>query len=115
MSVKNYKLPIKKILRYAERDHMSRHRQVNTRSFIVYSDNESKKYLLLYEFIYAAQKYRFPVSIVRHAIWLYHRFNHSYRDVQEQLSYRGIIVSHETIRNWSMKCASRFSGAIAKC
>ena len=60
------------------------------------------------------KKHRFPVSIISHAIWLYHRFNHSYRDVQEQLSYRGIIVSHETIRNWSMKCAARFSGVIRK-
>ena len=41
---------------------------------------------------------RFPVAIISHAVWLYHRFNHSYRDVQEQLAYRGIIVSHEAVR-----------------
>ena len=60
------------------------------------------------------KRHRFPVSIISHAIWLYPRFNHSYRDVQEQLAYRGIIVSHETIRNWCMKFASRFSNVIRK-
>ena len=60
------------------------------------------------------KRHRFPVSIISHTIWLYHRFNHSYRDVQEQLAYRGIIVSHETIRNWCMKFASRFSDVIRK-
>ncbi|MSO13936.1 hypothetical protein h2es_0909 [Rickettsiales endosymbiont of Trichoplax sp. H2] len=34
--------------------------------------------------------YRFPVSVISHVVWLYHRFNHSYRDVKEQLLYRGI-------------------------
>ena len=45
-------------------------------------------------------KYRFHSSIISNAIWLYLRFNNSYRDVAEQLAYRGIIVSHETIRSW---------------
>ena len=40
------------------------------------------------------KKYRFPISLISHTIWLYHRFNHSYRDVQEQLAYRVTIVSH---------------------
>ncbi len=44
------------------------------------------------------KRHRFPISLISHTIWLCHRFNHSDRDVQEQLSYRGIIVSHETIR-----------------
>lgn len=60
------------------------------------------------------KRHRFPASIISHTIWLYHRFNHSYRDVQEQLAYRGIIVSHETIRNWCIKFASHFSDVIKK-
>ena len=40
----------------------------------------------------APKRYRFPVSIIHQAVWLYHRFNHSYRDVQEQLAFRGIHV-----------------------
>ena len=38
-------------------------------------------------------RHRFPISITQHAIWLYHRFPLSYRDVQELLQERGIEVS----------------------
>jgi len=48
-------------------------------------------------------RHRFPIAIIQHAIWLYHRFPLSYRDVQELLHQRGIVVSHETLREWCMK------------
>ena len=41
-------------------------------------------------------RHRYPMTIIGQAIWQYHRFNHSFRDVKEQLQYRGIEVSHET-------------------
>ena len=44
-------------------------------------------------------RHRFPLSVINQTIWLYHRFNHSYRDVSEQLAFRGIMVSHEAIRS----------------
>ncbi len=42
--------------------------------------------------------YRFPPEIVSHAVWLYYRFCLSFRDVEDLLAKRGVIVSHETIR-----------------
>jgi putative transposase len=45
---------------------------------------------------------------------LYHRFNSSYRDVQEQIAYRGIILSHETVRFWCNKFAVYFQDVIRK-
>lgn len=48
--------------------------------------------------------FRFPAEIISHAIWLYFRFPLSYREVEELLLVRGIIVSHETIRQWCEKC-----------
>ena len=54
--------------------------------------------------------YRFPKSVISYAVYLYHRFLLSYRDVQELLFERGIDVSHETVRAW---CA-RFGPAIAE-
>lgn len=48
-------------------------------------------------------RHRFPKSIIQHAVWLYHRFPLSYRDVEELLLQRGIQVSHETIRDWCDK------------
>ena len=47
--------------------------------------------------------YRFPSEIISHAVWLYHRFCLSYRDVEDLLAERGVIVSYETIRQWCRK------------
>ena len=44
--------------------------------------------------------YRFPADIISHGVWLYYRFCLSYRDVEELLFARGIIVTYETIRQW---------------
>ena len=47
--------------------------------------------------------HRFPPEIISHAVWLYHRFGLSLRDVEDLLAERGIIVSHEAIRLWCAK------------
>ena len=44
--------------------------------------------------------YRFPPEIISHAVWLYHRFGLSFRDVEDLLAERGITVSYEAIRQW---------------
>ena len=44
--------------------------------------------------------YRFPPTIISHAVWLYHRFCLSFRDTEDLLAQRGIVVSYETIRQW---------------
>ncbi|CAM3622696.1 hypothetical protein DESA109040_17990 [Deinococcus saxicola] len=54
-------------------------------------------------------RHRFPMTIIQHAVWLYHRFPLSYRDVQELLYQRGIQVSHETLREWYIKFGSLFA------
>ena len=54
-------------------------------------------------------RHQFPPAIIRHAVWLYFRFTLSLRDVEELLAERGIDVSYETIRCWTMK----FGTAIA--
>ena len=47
--------------------------------------------------------YRFPPEIISYAVWVYHRFCLSFRDVEDLLAERGIIVSYETIRIWCQK------------
>jgi len=49
------------------------------------------------------KRHRFPADVIRHAVWLYFRFTLSFRDVEELLAQRGIDVSHETIRCWTIK------------
>jgi putative transposase len=56
------------------------------------------------------KRHRYPHQIVTHAIWLYHRFTLSYRDIEDIFASRGIIVSYETIRQWCKK----FTHSIAK-
>ena len=48
--------------------------------------------------IYAG--YRYPAQIISYAVWLYHRFTLSFRDIEELLVARGVVVSYETIRQW---------------
>src|SRR5829696_3940443 len=44
--------------------------------------------------------YRFPPDIVQRAVWMYLRFTLSFRDVEELLAERGIVVTYESIRRW---------------
>ncbi len=48
-------------------------------------------------------RYRFPPAIIQHAVWLYFRFPLSFRDVEDMLAERGIDVSYESVRRWSVK------------
>ncbi len=47
--------------------------------------------------------HRFPPAISGHAVWRYFRFALRYRDVEELLAERGVIVTDETIRRWCRK------------
>jgi putative transposase len=55
-------------------------------------------------------RHRFPPDVIRHAVWLYLRFTLSYRDVEDLMAERGLIVSNEAIRRWVLK----FGPGIAK-
>ena len=41
--------------------------------------------------------HRYPPEIIARCVWLYHRFPLSFREVEELLLVRGVIVSYETI------------------
>jgi putative transposase len=58
--------------------------------------------------------YRFPAEIISHAVWLYFRFPLSLRMVDELLAARGIIVSHETVRQWALKFGQVFANLIRR-
>ena len=55
------------------------------------------------------KRHRFPADVIRHAVWLYFRFTLSFRDVEELLAQRGIEVSYETIRCWTLKFGGLFA------
>jgi putative transposase len=56
--------------------------------------------------------YRFPREIISHGVWLYHRFSLSFREVEELLAKRGIIVSYETIRQWCRKFGPEYARSL---
>jgi putative transposase len=56
------------------------------------------------------KRHRFPAEVIRHSVWLCFRFTLSFRDVEELLAQRGICVSYETVRCWTIK----FGPQIAK-
>jgi putative transposase len=53
-------------------------------------------------------RHRFPAEVISHAVWLYFRFPLSLRMVEEMLAARGILVSHETVRQWALKFGQSF-------
>src|SRR5439155_10987571 len=58
--------------------------------------------------------YRFPGEVISHAVWLYFRFPLSLRMGEEMLAARGIIVSHESVRQWAMKFGQAFANRIRR-
>jgi putative transposase len=57
---------------------------------------------------------RFPPEVISHAVWLYVRFPLSLRMVEEMLLARGILVSHETVRQWALKFGQSFAKQIRR-
>jgi len=58
--------------------------------------------------------YRFPQEIIGHAVWLYHRFSLSLRDVEDLLAERGIRVSYESVRLWCNRFGPEYARALKK-
>ena len=56
--------------------------------------------------------FRFPQEIIAHAVWLYHRFPLSFRDVEEILYERGVVVTYETVRHWGRKFGQTYANQL---
>ncbi|CAM5718769.1 IS6 family transposase [Streptomyces hirsutus] len=44
------------------------------------------------------QGHRYPVEIIARCAWLCFRFPLSFREVEELMPGRGVLLSHETVR-----------------
>ena len=60
------------------------------------------------------KRHHFLPKINAHAIWLYVRFNLSLREVEEMLLERGIDVSYERIRRWTIKFGPQIAGHLRR-
>ncbi|MDP9478484.1 MAG: IS6 family transposase [Actinomycetota bacterium] len=59
-------------------------------------------------------RHRFPAEIISHCVWLYFRFCLSYRDVEEMMAQRGVIVTYESIRAWCQKVGQTFANKLRR-
>lgn len=59
-------------------------------------------------------RHRFPAEIIAHAVWLYDRVALSFRDVEELLSERGVVVTHESIHAWVGKFGERSAAELRR-
>ena len=58
--------------------------------------------------------YRYPIEVIGHAVWLYHGFALSLRDVEELMLARGVVVTHETIRSWCAKFGPDYAAQLRR-
>jgi putative transposase len=58
------------------------------------------------------KNHRFPAEIISHGVWLYWRFCLSYRDVEELLCARGIIVTYEATRQWCREFGRQYANQL---
>ena len=58
--------------------------------------------------------FRFPVEIISHCVWLYYRFPLSFREIEEMMLARGVTVSHETIRQWTVKFGQAYANRLRR-
>jgi putative transposase len=53
--------------------------------------------------------FRFPAEIIGH------RFPLSFREIEEMMLARGIVLSHETVRQWCAKFGRAYANALRRC
>ncbi|MEW2122047.1 IS6 family transposase, partial [Streptomyces sp. NPDC005474] len=58
--------------------------------------------------------HRYPVEVISHCVWLYHRFPLSLREVEELMLERGIVVSYESVRRWCAKFRLAYANALRR-
>jgi hypothetical protein len=59
-------------------------------------------------------RHRFPSEIISHCLWLYFRFSLSFRDVEELMSSRGVVLSYETVREWCFKFGQTYANGLRR-
>ncbi len=58
--------------------------------------------------------FRYPAEVIQHAVWLYHCFSLSLRDVELILAARGVVVSYESIREWGLRFGRLFANSLKR-
>ncbi|MDP9311580.1 MAG: IS6 family transposase [Chloroflexota bacterium] len=59
-------------------------------------------------------RHRYPAEIISYTLWLYYRFSLSFRDVEELLAARGVMLSYETVRRWTLKFGQQYANELRR-
>jgi putative transposase len=62
----------------------------------------------------AYKRHRFPAEIISHCVWLYFRFCLSYRDVEELMAERGVVLTYEAVRYWCRKFGQPYANQLRR-
>jgi putative transposase len=60
------------------------------------------------------KRHRFPAEIISHCVWLYFRFCLSYRDVEEPMFVRGVVITYEALRKWCRKFGQPYANRLRR-
>ncbi len=60
------------------------------------------------------KRHRYPAEIIAHTVWAYFRFSLSFRDVEELMAARGIVLSYETVRRWTRKFGQQYANDLRR-
>jgi putative transposase len=60
------------------------------------------------------KRHRFPAEIINYCVWLYFRFCLSYRDVEELMAARGVMLTYEAVRHWCPKFGQAYANQLRR-
>ncbi|GAC1550665.1 MAG: hypothetical protein NVS2B7_26760 [Herpetosiphon sp.] len=60
------------------------------------------------------KRHRYPAEIISFTLWLYYRFSLSFRDVEELMAAREIVLSYETVRRWTRKFGQQYANELRR-
>ncbi len=60
------------------------------------------------------KRHRYPAEIIAHTVWLYFRFSLSFRDVEELMAARGVVLSYETVRRWTLRFGQQYANELRR-
>src|SRR5215510_5705580 len=58
------------------------------------------------------KRHRFPAEIISHCVWLYFRFCLSYRDIEELMAERGVVLTYGAVRYWCRKFGQAYANQL---
>ena len=59
-------------------------------------------------------RHRLPAEIISHCVWICFRFALSFRDVEEMLAMRGVVLTYETVREWCLKFGQTYANDLRR-